>query len=141
MDELVHETDLKGAALMAEIRKLMPDATIDAVLDAARLAQLHQQARLFKAHEFETAIDLIEHLSTLSLADEDLHTLSRILEENRGDWISERCCNELEVLLRNGMFRSVLNLFLKLKKPVVTPEPTGCFTWAWRLGKRRPHHP
>lgn len=140
MDELVQETDLKGAALMAEIRKLMPDATIDAVLDTARLAQLHQQARLFKAHEFETALDLIEHLSTLSLTDEDLDTLSRILEENRGTWISEKCSHELAVLLKNGMFRSVLNLFLKFRKPQVQ-EPAGCFTWASRLGRRRHHRP
>ena len=133
MEELIHETDLKGAALMAEIRKLMPEATIDTVLDTARLAQLHQQARLFKGREFETALDLIDHLSTLSLTDEDLDTLSRILEENRGNWISEKCSHELAVLLKNGMFRSVFNLFLKLRKP---QEPAGCFTWASRLGRR-----
>jgi hypothetical protein len=135
MEELVYETELKGAALMAEIRKFMPEATIDAVLDTARLAQLHQQARLFKGREFETALDLVDHLSTLSLIDEDLDTLSRILEENRGTWISEKCSHELAVLLKNGMFRSVFNLFLKLRKPQVQ-EPSGCFTWAWRLGSR-----
>jgi hypothetical protein len=133
MEELVQETDLKGAALMAEIRKLMPDATIDDVLDTARLAQLHQQARLFKGRDFETALDLVEHLSTLSLTDEDLTTLSRILEENRGTWISEKCSQELAVLLNNGMFRSVFNFFLKLR----IKEPTGCFTWVSRLGMRR----
>ena len=140
MEELVHETDLKGAALMAEIRKLIPDATIDVVLDTARLVQLHQQARLFKDREFETAVDLIDHLSTLSLTDEDLDTLSRILEENKGTWISEKCSHELAVLLKNGMFRSVFNLFLKLRKP---QEPAGCFTWASRLGRhpRRPCRP
>jgi len=139
MEELVHETELKGAALMAEIRKLMPEATIDAVLDTARLAQLHQQARLFKGCEFETALDLIDHLTTLSLTDEDLDILTRILEENKGTWISEKCSYELAVLLKNGMFRSVFNLFLKSRKPQVQ-EPSGCFTWAWRLG-RRPRHP
>jgi hypothetical protein len=137
MEELIHETELKGAELMTEIRKLMPDATIDAVLDTARLAQLHQQARLFMGYEFETALDLIDHMSTLSLTDEDLDTLSRILEENRGTLISEKCSHELAVLLNNGMFRTVFNLFLKLRKP---QEPTGCFTWAARLG-RRPHLP
>ncbi len=136
MEELVQETDLKGAALMAEIRKLMPGATIDAVLDTARLAQLHQQARLFKGRDFETALDIIEHMSTMSLTDEDLDTLSRILEENRGTWISEKCSHELAVLLKNGMFRSAFNLFLKLK----IKKPTGCFTWASRLGRRQ-HHP
>jgi hypothetical protein len=135
MEELVHETELKGAALMAEIRKLLPEATIDTVLDTARLAQLHQQARLFKGLEFETALDLIDHLTTLSLTDEDLDTLTRILEENRGAWISEKCSHELAVLLKNGMFRSVFNLFLKSRKPVVQ-EAAGCFTWAWRLGSR-----
>ena len=126
------ETELKGAELMAEIRKLMPGATIDAILDTARLAQLHQQARLFKAREFETVLDLIEHMSTLSLTDEDLDTLSRILEENSGTLISEKCSHELAVLLKNGMFRSVFNLFLKSR----IKEPTGCFTWASRLGSR-----
>jgi hypothetical protein len=132
MEELVQETDLKGAALMAEIRKLMPGATIDAVLDTARLAQLYQQARLFKGREFETALDLVEYMSTLSLVDEDRDTLSRILEENRGTWISEKCSHELAVLLKNGMFRSVFNLFLKSR----IKEPTGRFTWASRLGNR-----
>ncbi len=132
MEELVQETDLKGAALMAEIRKLMPGATIDVVLDTARLAQLYQQARLFKGREFETALDLVEYMSTLSLVDEDRDTLSRILEENRGTWISEKCSHELAVLLKNGMFRSVFNLFLKSR----IKEPTGCFTWASRLGSR-----
>lgn len=140
MEELVQETELKGAVLMAEIRKLMPEATIDAVLDTARLAQLHQQARLLKGREFETALDLIDHLSTLSLTDEDLDTLSRILEENRGTWISEKCSYELAVLLKNGMFRTLFNLFLKSKKPPVQ-EPAGCFTWASRLGRRRHRRP
>lgn len=134
MEELVYETNLKGAALMTEIRNLMPGATIDAVLDTARLAQLHQQARLFKGREFETALDLVEHMSTLSLTDEDLDTLSRILEENRGTYISEKCSHELAVLLKNGVFRSVFNLFLKLK----IKEPTGCFTWASRRRSRLP---
>jgi hypothetical protein len=110
MEALIHETELKGAALVTEIRKLAPDATIDTILDTARLAQLHQQARLFKGREFETALDLIDHLSTLSLTDEDLDTLSRILEENRGAWISEKCSQELAVFLKNGMFRSVFNV-------------------------------
>lgn len=140
MEELIQETELKGAALVAEIQKRMPGAAIDTVLDVARLTQLHQQARLFKAREFETALDVIEHLSTLSLTDEDLDTLSRILEENRGTWISEKCSHELAVLLKNDMFRSVFNLFLKLRKPPVK-GPSGCFTWASRLGRRRPHHP
>ena len=131
MDELVYETELKGAALMAEIRRRMPGAAIDAVLDTARLAQLHQQARLLKSREFETVSALIEHLSTLSLTDEDMASLTRILEENRGTWISEKCAHELAVLLKNGTF--------KLKRVVAVQEPAGCFTWAvQRLGKRRP---
>jgi hypothetical protein len=135
MDELIYETELKGAALMAEIRRRVPEATIDAVLDTARLAQLHQQARLLKNREFETALDLIEHMSTLGLVDEDLDALSRILEENRGSWISEKCAHELAVLLKNGMFRSVINLFSKLKTSVTSASRLGT---RWRLPSFRP---
>jgi len=142
MEELVQElaarVDLKGAALMNQVRARMPEAAIDVILDAARLVQIHQLAELLKVQEFATALDLIEHLCTLSLAEEDLETLTRILEENRGTWVSEKCSHELAVLLKSGMFRSTMNFISKLKPPV--PEPTGCFTWAscLRLGKRPP---
>jgi len=140
MEELVQElatrVNLKGAGLMNQIRARMPEATIDAILDAARLVQIHQLAELIRIHEFETVLDLIEHLCTLSLADEDLDALARILEENTGTWISEKCSHDLAVLLKNGQLRSTMNFILKLKTPV--QEPTGCFTWAClRLGNRQ----
>jgi hypothetical protein len=141
MEELVQElsirTELAGSALMRQVReRLPPGATIDAVLDAARLVQIHQQAEKLRKQTLESAIDLVEYLSTLTISDEDLDTLTRILEINSGTWISEKCSHELAVLLKNGMFRSILNLFLKLKTPIQEP-PRGCFTWAsLRLGIR-----
>ena len=143
MEELVQElatrVDLKGAGLMNQIRARMPDATIAAILDASRLVQIYQLAELIRDHEFETGLDLIEHLCTLSMNDEDLDALARILEENTGTWISEKCSHDLAVLLKNDQLRSTMNFILKLKTPV--QKPTGCFTWArLRLGKQ-PHHP
>ena len=140
MEDLVQEfavrTDLSGAELVSKLRARMPGATIDAILDATRLVQNHQLAEMLRVHEFENVLDLIEHLSSLSITDEDLDTLTQILEDNSGTWISEKCSHELAVFLKNGVFRSTLHLILKLKMPKVQ-EPSGCFTWASRLCKRR----
>ena len=139
IQELSIRPELTGSILMRQVRERMPpDATIEAVLDAARLVQIHQRAEKLRNQVFESAVELIDHLSTLTISDEDLDTLTRILEVNSGVWVSEKCSHELAVLLRNGMFRSVLNLFLKLKAPPPVQEPAGCFTWAsLRLGSRR----
>ena len=134
LQEFTGRTELVGSVLMASLRDRMPGATIDAVLDAARLINIHRTAELLKLHEFETAIHLIEHLCTLNLTDEDIDTLSLILENNSGVWISEKCSHELAILLKNGLFRSTLNFIHKLMPPV--QQSTVCFTWASCLGKR-----
>ena len=135
MEDLVQEfavrTDLKGAELVSKLRARMPGATIDVILDATRLIQTHQLVERLRVHEFENVLDLIEHLSSLSITDEDLDTLTRILEDNRGAWISDKCSHELSDFLKNGMFRSTLILISKLRTSQVQ-EPSGCFTWAWR---------
>lgn len=75
------ETDLQGAALMAKLRQEMPGASIDAVLDAARLINVRRTARDVAARSFDTVLHLLAHLGTLKLTDEDLETLTRVLVE------------------------------------------------------------
>ena len=145
MDELVRELAvqprLKGAALMKVIRGRMPEAQIEVVLDVARLADVHQNAEDARLHTFDSVADLIAHISTLGMSDEDFMLLARILNENKEGWIPEEIAQELgSMLVNEQLLRSFRNLFLKLSECVEEEPPRGCFTWAGRLlGKlRRP---
>lgn len=136
MEALVRETGLEGARLMARLRELMPGATINDILDEARLIHIYRVAEVLKGFEFKTGIELLEYLSASHLTEEDLDTLSLILVENSKAWVTSECAQDLSIFITHGLFHSTMNFILKLKTPV--PEP-GCFTWASRLRNR--HRP
>ena len=147
MDELVQELAaqprLKGGALMKVIRDRMPEAQIEVVLDVARLVDVHQNAEETRLHVFESVADLVEYLSTLGMSDEGFVLLTKILNENKGQWIPDEIAQELGDMLKNEqVLRSFRNFFIKLNESIEEP-PKGCFTWAGRLlGKlRRPKCP
>jgi hypothetical protein len=97
------ETDLEGAALMAKLREEMPGATIDAVLDAARMIHVRRSARSFKGREFESVSQLVGHLTTLRMTEEDLHILAGILVENSEDFIQAELARDLSTILQTGV--------------------------------------
>ena len=111
------ETDLEGAALMAKLREEMPGASIDAVLDAARMVHVRRSALSFKGREFESVSQLAGHLSTLKMTDEDLHILVGILIENSGDIIQAELARDLGIILQTGVLKLLLTSASRLGKP------------------------
>ena len=111
------ETDLEGAALMAKLREEMPGASIDAVLDAARMVHVRRSALSIKGREFESVSQLVGHLSTLKMTDEDLHILVGILIENSGDLIQAELARDLGIILQTGVLKLLLTSASPLGKP------------------------
>lgn len=119
------ETDLEGAALMAKLREQMPGATIDAVLDAARMVHVRRAARSFKGKEFESVSHLIGYLAGLKMTDEDLHVLAGILVENQEGLIPEDLTRDLGSVLEGGLLR-LLTSASRLDTPKRPRRP-----WCW----------
>ena len=115
------ETDLEGAALMAKLREEMPGASIDAVLDAARMVHVRRSALSFKGREFESVSQLVGHLSTLRMTDEDLHILIGILIENSGNIIPAELARDLGIILQTGVLKLLLTSASRLGKPPRRP--------------------
>jgi hypothetical protein len=120
------ETDLEGAALMAKLREEMPGATIDAVLDAARMIHVRRSARSFKAREFESVSQLVGHLTTLRMTEEDLHILAGILVENSEELIQAEIARDLGTILQTGVLK-ILTTASRLDTP---PRPSRR-PWCW----------
>jgi hypothetical protein len=111
------ETDLEGAALMAKLREQMPGATIDAVLDAARMIHIRRSALSFKGKEFATVSRLVGHLTTLRMTDEDLHILVGILVENSEELIRTELASDLGAILQTGALQLLLTSASRLDTP------------------------
>jgi len=120
------ETDLEGAALMAKLREEMPGASIDAVLDAARMVHVRRSALSIKGREFESVSQLVGHLSTLKMTDEDLHILVGILIENSGDIIQAELARDLGIILQTGVLKLLLTSASRLDTPKRPRRP-----WCW----------
>jgi hypothetical protein len=120
------ETDLEGAALMAKLREEMPGATIDAVLDAARMIHVRRSARSFKGREFESVSQLVGHLATLKMTDEDLHVLAGILVENSENLIQAELARDLGTLLQTGVLKLLLTSASRLDTPPPRRRPWCC---------------
>jgi hypothetical protein len=120
------ETGLEGAALMAKLREEMPGATIDAVLDAARMIHVRRTARSFKGREFESVSQLVGHLTTLCMTEEDLHILAGILVENSEDFIQAELARDLGVILQTGVLKLLLTSASRLDTPTRPSRRPWC---------------
>lgn len=105
MEDLITSPDLKGAALVNEIRSRMQDADVDAILETVRTINIGRSVLEVKSLNFGTVFEVAAYLKSAGLTVEDCHEVLLGLEIAGAKTLSEP---------------DILNLFYKFldNKPV-----------------------
>jgi hypothetical protein len=105
MDELVGRIEIVDAALVKAVTVLMPGASIEAILDAARAVTLKRVFNAIKSQTFTTVIHMVDEIKLSGLSEED----SKIVLT----WIGEEC-PEAKALVESGLVGSVFKFISDL---------------------------
>jgi hypothetical protein len=105
MEDLITNPEVKGAALVNEIRSRMQDAGVDAILETVRTINIGRSVLEVKSLNFGTVFEVAEHLRKGGLTVEDCREVLLGLEIAGAKTLSES---------------DILNLFYKFldTKPV-----------------------
>jgi hypothetical protein len=117
MDGLVQRKGLEGAALTQAVSALMPEASIEAVLDGVRNIQNQRILRDLKLQDFASGLHVVEALYKRR---HDVGTIVELLINDEN--FPEILRKELTAIRDSGVIHS----FCKFIKPV----PKGCFCFS-----------
>lgn len=128
MDALVHQKGLEGAALTQAVSSLMPESSIEDVLDGVRNILNQRILRDLKRQDFTSGLHVVEALYKRR---QDVFTIVDLLIKDLN--FPEVLRKELISIRDSGLMNSFCKFIHVDKKPV----PKGCFCFSIRLDRKK----
>lgn len=127
MDELVHRKELVGPALTQAVLSLMPESSIEDVLDGVRNILNQRILRDLKLQDFTSGLHVVEALY------KQRHHVASIVDLLINDVnFPEVLKKELGCIRESGL----LNSFCKFIHVDNEPVPKGCFCFSTPRGRK-----
>jgi hypothetical protein len=127
MDDLVHQDELVGSALTQAVSSLMPESSIEDVLDAARSVMNQRILRDLKRQDFTSGLHVVEALYKQR---HDVVTIVDLLITDVN--FPEILRKELGTISDSGL----MNSFCKFVHVENEPVPKGCFCFSTPRGRK-----
>lgn len=127
MDALVHQKGLDGAALTQAVSSLMPESSIEDVLDGVRNILNQRILRDLKRQDFTSGLHVVEALY------KQRHDVSTIVELLIKDVNFPEILKKELVSIRDS---GLMNSFCKFIHVENEPVPSGCFCFSTPRGRK-----